>query len=207
MSRMSFARTHLDEARRIIDALDVGAIDRMAEVLAALRQRGGRLFFLGVGGSAGNCSHAVNDFRKLAGIEAYAPTDNVSELTARTNDEGWETVFAEWLKVSKLRADDAIFIFSVGGGNLEKNISPNLVRALQYAKTVGATVLGVVGRDGGYTAKVGDAVCIIPTVNPDAVTPHSEAFQAVIWHLLVTHPALKAKQAKWEGVERAPATA
>lgn len=204
---MSFARTHLDEARRIIDALDVGAIDRMAEVLAALRQRGGRLFFLGVGGSAGNCSHAVNDFRKLAGIEAYAPTDNVSELTARTNDEGWETVFAEWLKVSKLRADDAIFIFSVGGGNLEKNISPNLVRALQYAKTVGATVLGVVGRDGGYTAKVGDAVCIIPTVNPDAVTPHSEAFQAVIWHLLVTHPALKAKQAKWEGVERAPATA
>jgi D-sedoheptulose 7-phosphate isomerase len=207
MSRMSFARTHLDEARRIIDALDVGVIDRMAEALAALRQRGGRLFFLGVGGSAGNCSHAVNDFRKLAGIEAYAPTDNVSELTARTNDEGWETVFAEWLKVSKLRADDAIFIFSVGGGNLEKNISPNLVRALQYAKTVGATVLGVVGRDGGYTAKVGDAVCIIPTVNPDAVTPHSEAFQAVIWHLLVTHPALKAKQAKWEGVERAPATA
>ena len=197
---MSFARTHLDEAKRIIDALDVSVIDRMADALAALRQRGGRLFFLGVGGSAGNCSHAVNDFRKLAGIEAYAPTDNVSELTARTNDEGWETVFAEWLKVSKLKADDALFVFSVGGGSLEKNISPNLVRALQYAKTVGATVLGVVGRDGGYTAKVGDAVCIVPTVNPDAVTPHSEAFQAVIWHLLVSHPALKLKQTKWEGV-------
>jgi D-sedoheptulose 7-phosphate isomerase len=204
---MSFARTHLDEAKRIIDALDIAVIDRMADALAALRARGGRLFFLGVGGSAGNCSHAVNDFRKIVGIEAYAPTDNVSELTARTNDEGWETVFAEWLKISKLKADDALFIFSVGGGNLEKNVSPNLVRALQYAKTVGAKVLGVVGRDGGYTAKVGDAVCIVPTVNPDAVTPHSEAFQAVIWHLLVTHPALKAKQTKWEGVERAPASA
>jgi D-sedoheptulose 7-phosphate isomerase len=204
---MSFAHTHLDEARRIIDALDSGTIDRMAEMLAALRQRGGRLFFLGVGGSAGNCSHAVNDFRKIVGIEAYAPTDNVSELTARTNDEGWETVFVEWLKVSRLKADDALFIFSVGGGNLEKNVSPNLVRALQFAKTVGCKILGVVGRDGGYTAKVGDAVCIVPTVNPDAVTPHSEAFQAVIWHLLVSHPALKAKQTKWEGVERAPANA
>ena len=204
---MSFVRTHLDETKRIIDALDVNAIDRMADALAALRQRGGRLFFLGVGGSAGNCSHAVNDFRKLAGIEAYAPTDNVSELTARTNDEGWETVFAEWLKVSKLMADDAIFVFSVGGGSLEKNISPNLVRALQYAQTVGAKVLGVVGRDGGYTAKVGDAVCIVPTVNPDAVTPHSEVFQAVIWHLLVSHPALKLKQTKWEGVGSAVASA
>lgn len=204
---MSFARTHLDEAKRIIDALDVGVIDRMAEALAALRARGGRLFFLGVGGSAGNCSHAVNDFRKIVGIEAYAPTDNVSELTARTNDEGWETVFVEWLKVSRLKPEDALFIFSVGGGNLEKNVSPNLVRALQYAKTVGSKILGVVGRDGGYTAKVGDAVCIVPTVNPDAVTPHSEAFQAVIWHLLVTHPALKAKQTKWEGVEKAPANA
>jgi len=204
---MSFARTHLDEAKRIIDALDVEVIDRMAQTLATLRTKGGRLFFLGVGGSAGNCSHAVNDFRKIVGIEAYAPTDNVSELTARTNDEGWETVFVEWLKVSKLKADDALFIFSVGGGNLEKNVSPNLVRALQYAKTVGSRVLGVVGRDGGYTAKVGDAVCIVPTVNPDAVTPHSEAFQAVIWHLLVTHPALKAKQTKWEGVEKVPANA
>ena len=204
---MSFARTHLDEAKRNIDAIDVGVIDRMVEALAALRSGGGRLFFLGVGGSAGNCSHAENDFRKIVGIEAYAPTDNVSELTARTNDEGWETVFVEWLKISKLKPDDALFIFSVGGGNLEKNVSPNLVRALQYAKTVGATVLGVVGRDGGYTAKVGDAVCIVPTVNPDAVTPHSEAFQAVIWHLLVTHPALAARQTKWEGVEKAPATA
>jgi len=204
---MSFARPHLDEAKRIIDALDTGVIDRMAEMLAALRARGGRLFFLGVGGSAGNCSHAVNDFRKIVGIEAYAPTDNVSELTARTNDEGWETVFVEWLKVSRLKGEDALFIFSVGGGNLEKNVSPNLVRALQYGKTVGAKILGVVGRDGGYTAKVGDAVCIVPTVNPDAVTPHSEAFQAVIWHLLVTHPALKAKQTKWEGVEKSPATA
>lgn len=203
---MSFARTHLFELKRIIDALDVAVIDRMADMLAALRQRGGRLFFLGVGGSAGNCSHAVNDFRKIAGIEAYAPTDNVSELTARTNDEGWETVFVEWLKTSKLKSDDALFIFSVGGGNLEMNVSPNLVRALQHAKDVGSKVLGVVGRDGGYTAKVGDAVCIIPTVNPDAVTPHSEAFQAVIWHLLVTHPTLKAKQTKWEGVEKAPAT-
>ena len=202
---MSFTHTHLDEAKRIIDALDADVIERMAETLATLRHKGGRLFFLGVGGSAGNCSHAVNDFRKIVGIEAYAPTDNVSELTARTNDEGWETIFAEWLKVSRLKADDALFIFSVGGGNLEKNVSPNLVRALQYAKTVGAKVLGVVGRDGGYTAKVGDAVCIVPTVNPDAVTPHSEAFQAVVWHLLVSHPALKAKQTKWEGVEKAPA--
>jgi D-sedoheptulose 7-phosphate isomerase len=197
---MSFARGHLDETKRIIDALDVETIDRMAVVLSATRAKGGRVFFLGVGGSAGNCSHAVNDFRKIAGLECYAPTDNVSELTARTNDEGWETVFVEWLKISRLRPDDTVFVFSVGGGNLEKNVSPNLVRALQYAKDIGATVLGVVGRDGGYTANVGDAVCIIPTVNPDAVTPHTEAFQAVIWHLLVTHPLLKARQTKWEGV-------
>lgn len=198
---MSFTRTHLDESKQIIDSLDVAVIDRMADLIAQTRANNGRLFFLGVGGSAGNCSHAVNDFRKIVGIESYAPTDNVSELTARTNDEGWETVFSEWLKVSRLRPSDALFIFSVGGGNLEKNVSPNLVRALQYAKEVGAKVLGVVGRDGGYTAKVGDAVCIIPTVNADAVTPHSEAFQAVVWHLLVTHPALKAKQTKWEGVQ------
>lgn len=197
---MSFASRHLQEAKRIIDGLDVGVIDRMAELLAKARARGGRLFFLGVGGSAGNCSHAVNDFRKIVGIESYAPTDNVSELTARTNDEGWETVFVEWLKVSRLRPEDVVFVFSVGGGNLEKNVSLNLVRALQYAKEVGATILGVVGRDGGYTAKVGDAVCIVPTVNPEAVTPHSEAFQAMIWHLLVSHPALKARQTKWEGV-------
>ena len=197
---MSFTSDHLAETKRIIDGLDVAVIDRMADLLAAARAKNGRLFFLGVGGSAGNCSHAVNDFRKIVGIEAYAPTDNVSELTARTNDEGWETVFVEWLKVSHLHRDDAIFVFSVGGGNLEKNVSPNLVRALQYAKEIGSTILGVVGRDGGYTAKVGDAVCIIPTVNPEAVTPHSEAFQAVVWHLLVTHPALKARQTKWEGV-------
>ena len=197
---MSFTRTHLDETKRIVDQLDVVVIDKMAELLAKARNNGGRGFFLGVGGSAGNCSHAVNDFRKIVGLEAYAPTDNVSELTARTNDEGWETVFVEWLKTSRLRPQDLIFVFSVGGGNLEKNVSPNLVRALQYAKEIGAGVVGVVGRDGGYTAKVGDAVCIIPTVNPESITPHSEAFQAVVWHLLVTHPMLKARQTKWEGV-------
>jgi D-sedoheptulose 7-phosphate isomerase len=197
---MSFSERHLQEARDIIDAIDVDPIERMVSIIVRVRDSGGRLFFLGVGGSAGNCSHAVNDFRKIVGIEAYAPTDNVSELTARTNDEGWETVFVEWLKTSRLNVTDALFIFSVGGGNLEKNVSPNLVRALQYAKEIGAKVLGVVGRDGGYTAKVGDAVSIVPTVNPEAVTPHSEAFQAVIWHLLVTHPALKMRQTKWEGI-------
>jgi D-sedoheptulose 7-phosphate isomerase len=196
---MNFTERHLREAREIIDAIDVDPIERMALILVQLRGSGGRLFFLGVGGSAGNCGHAVNDFRKIVGIEAYAPTDNVSELTARTNDEGWETVFVEWLKVSRLNPRDVLFIFSVGGGNLEKNISPNLVRAVQYAKKIGAKVIGVVGRDGGYTAKVADAVSIVPTVNPDSVTPHSEAFQAVIWHLLVTHPLLKFQQTKWEG--------
>jgi D-sedoheptulose 7-phosphate isomerase len=200
---MSFARSHLQEATKIIELLDINLIERMVAILARVRADGGRLFFLGVGGSAGNCSHAVNDFRKIVGIESYTPVDNVSELTARTNDEGWETVFVEWLKISRLQMIDALFVFSVGGGNLEKNVSPNLVRAVQYAKTVGAKILGVVGRDGGYTAKVGDAVCIVPTVNPEAVTPHSEAFQAVVWHLLVTHPALKAKQTKWEGVSQA----
>ena len=196
---MTFSERHLHEAREIIDAIDIAPIERMVSLLAQVRDAGGRLFFLGVGGSAGNCGHAVNDFRKIAGIEAYAPTDNVSELTARTNDDGWETVFVEWLKISRLTATDALFIFSVGGGNLEKNVSPNLVRALEYAKQIGAKVLGVVGRDGGYTAKVGDAVSIVPTVNPDTVTPHSEAFQAVIWHLLVTHPLLKIRQTTWEG--------
>lgn len=170
----------------------------MATLLAAVRARGGRLFFLGVGGSAGNCGHAVNDFRKLAGFEAYAPTDNVSELTARTNDEGWETVFVAWLKGSRLRKDDAVFVFSVGGGSLEKNISPNLVRALQYAREIGAAILGVVGRDGGYTKQVADACVVIPTVNAETITPHSEAFQAVVWHLLVSHPTLKAAATKWE---------
>lgn len=195
---MSYAKRHLAEAVEVINRLDAEAIEKVASLLADLRARQGRLFFLGVGGSAGNCSHAVNDFRKIVGIESYAPTDNVSELTARTNDEGWETVFVEWLKTSRLSSNDMIFIFSVGGGNLEKNISPNLVRALQHAKQVGAQVVGVVGRDGGYTAKVADACVIVPTVNPETITPHSEAFQAVIWHLLVSHPALKAQQTKWE---------
>jgi len=195
---MSYARQHLEEAARIIESLDADAIERVAGALADTRARGGRLFFLGVGGSAGNCSHAVNDFRKLAAFEAYAPTDNVSELTARTNDEGWETVFAAWLAGSRLRREDAVFVFSVGGGSVEKNISANLVRALEYAKGIGATIVGIVGRDGGYTARVADACVIIPTVNPETVTPHSEAFQAVVWHLLVSHPRLKAAPTKWE---------
>jgi D-sedoheptulose 7-phosphate isomerase len=195
---MSYARQHLDEAARILAGLDAAAIDRIAELLAALRARGGRLFFLGVGGSAANCSHAVNDFRKIAGIEAYTPVDNVSELTARTNDDGWETVFVNWLKGSRLRDSDMVFVFSVGGGSLEKNVSPNLVLALQYAKQVGARIAGVVGRDGGYTAQVADACIIVPTVNPETITPHAEAFQAVVWHLLVSHPAVKAAQTKWE---------
>jgi D-sedoheptulose 7-phosphate isomerase len=197
---MNYTQQHLDEASRILAQLDVAAIENMATRLAALRARGGRLFFLGVGGSAANASHAVNDFRKITGIEAYAPTDNVSELTARTNDEGWASVFVEWLKISRLRADDMLCVFSVGGGNVEKNVSPNLVAALQYAKTVGAQVIGVVGRNGGYTAQVADACVIVPTVNPETVTPHSEAFQAVVWHLLVSHPALKIAATKWESV-------
>jgi len=195
---MSYARQHLKEAIEILNKIDVDAIEEMADLLARIKQIGGRLFFLGVGGSAGNCSHAVNDFRKITGIESYAPTDNVSELTARTNDEGWATVFIEWLKISKLNSKDAVFVFSVGGGSLEKNISPNLVMAVQYAKTVGAKVTGVLGRDGGYTAQTADACVIVPTVNPDTITPHSEAFQAVVWHLLVSHPKLKANQTKWE---------
>ena len=195
---MSYALQHLKEASEIIEKMDVGAIEKMADLLVTVKAEGGRIFFLGVGGSAGNCSHAVNDFRKIVGIESYAPTDNVSELTARTNDEGWATVFVEWLKISKLLAKDAVFIFSVGGGNLEKNISPNLVEALKYAKTVGAKITGVVGRDGGYTAQVADACVIIPTINSENITPHSEAFQAVVWHLLVSHPKLKANQTKWE---------
>jgi D-sedoheptulose 7-phosphate isomerase len=195
---MSYARQHLQEAARIIERLEPDAIERMVDALASVRSRGGRLFFLGVGGSAGNCSHAVNDFRKLAGFEAYAPTDNVSELTARTNDEGWDTVFASWLAGSRLRREDGVFVLSVGGGSLERNISANLVRALEYATTVGATIVGIVGRDGGHTARVADACVVIPTVNPDTITPHSEAFQAVIWHLLVSHPRLKTAPTKWE---------
>ena len=195
---MSYAKQHLEEAVEIIHQIDTNAIEKMADLLAGVKHDGGRIFFLGVGGSAGNCGHAVNDFRKIVGIESYAPTDNVSELTARTNDEGWHTIFSEWLKISKLNTKDALFIFSVGGGNLEKNISPNLVEALKYGKEVGCKVMGVVGRDGGYTAKLADACVIIPTVNPENVTPHSEAFQAVVWHLLVSHPKLKANQTKWE---------
>lgn len=195
---MSYAKQHMREAVEIIQKMDVSAIEKMADLLAIVKADGGRIFFLGVGGSAGNCSHAVNDFRKIVGIESYAPTDNVSELTARTNDEGWATVFVEWLKISKLQPKDALFIFSVGGGNLEKKISPNLVEAIKMAKSVGAKVTGVVGRDGGYTAQAADACVIVPTVNPETITPHSEAFQAVVWHLLVSHPKLKANQTKWE---------
>jgi D-sedoheptulose 7-phosphate isomerase len=198
----TYARQHLDEAKKIIDLIDHDAVENMAEILAATRARGGRLFFLGVGGSAANCSHAVNDFRKIAGFEAYAPTDNVSELTARTNDEGWASVFVEWLRGSRLRKDDCICIFSVGGGNLDKNISPNLVAALKLAKEVGASVVGVVGRDGGYTKQVADACVLIPTVNDGNITPHAEAFQAVVWHLLVSHPILKKVETKWESTAK-----
>lgn len=198
----NFSRNHLNECVKIIELLDDSIIEKMADVIDEVRTNGGRLFFLGVGGSAGNASHCVNDFRKIVGIESYAPTDNVSELTARTNDEGWDTIFAEWLKLSKLNSKDAIFILSVGGGNIEKNVSPNLVKALMLAKEVNAKILGIVGRDGGYTAKVADVAVIIPVVNNDAITPHSEAFQAVVWHLLVSHPKLKAKQTKWESVTK-----
>jgi D-sedoheptulose 7-phosphate isomerase len=195
-----FAKEFLAETQEVVRRLDPAAIEAVVARLAAIRARGGRLFILGVGGSAGNASHAVNDFRKLVGLEAYAPTDNVSELTARTNDEGWETVFSAWLAVSRLSPKDGILVFSVGGGDLERNVSPNLVRALEYAKSVGSTIVGVVGRDGGYTAKVADACVVIPTVNAEHVTPHSEAFQAVVWHLMVTHPSLKACATKWEAV-------
>lgn len=197
---MSYAEGYLQEASEIIRRLDTTAIERVASTLAQIKADEGRLFFLGVGGSAANCSHAVNDFRKIAGIECYAPTDNVAELTARTNDEGWESVFAEWLKVSRLSAKDALFIMSVGGGSVERNISANLVCAIQLAKKVGAKVVGVVGRDGGFTAQAADACVIVPTVNAETITPHSEAFQALIWHLLVSHPLLRQHQTKWEAV-------
>ncbi len=200
---MSFTTDFLGEAAQIIAGLDTKRIDHMVELLCALRKRGGRLFFLGVGGSAANAAHAVNDFRKIAGIEAYSATDNVSELTARTNDEGWESVFVNWLRGSRLSTKDMIFVFSVGGGDLERNISPNLVRAVEYARRIGAGVLGICGRNGGYTARMADACVLVPTVNPVNVTPHAEAFQAVIWHLLVSHPALKAAQTKWESAVRA----
>ncbi len=197
---MSYVNDHLKEALEIIKLIDDGVIEKMIELIRKVKYEGGRIFFLGVGGSAGNCSHAVNDFRKIIGIESYAPTDNVSEITARTNDEGWASIFVEWLKISRLKSKDMIFVFSVGGGDLEKNISPNLVEALKYAKLVGSKIIGVVGRDGGYTAKVANACLIIPTVNLENVTPHSEAMQSVIWHLLVSHPDLKEKETKWESI-------
>ncbi|MDR3404289.1 MAG: SIS domain-containing protein [Chthoniobacter sp.] len=198
---MSYSTQHLAETRSIVEQLDPVLLEKVVEGLASVRDRGGRLFILGVGGSAANASHAVNDFRKICGFEAYAPTDNVSELTARTNDEGWSTVFAEWLRGSRVNAKDGLLIFSVGGGNLEKNVSPNLVEALKLAKSVGASVFGIVGKDGGYTAQVADAAVIIPTVNPANITPHSEAFQGVVWHLFVSHPRLKVAQTKWESVK------
>jgi D-sedoheptulose 7-phosphate isomerase len=195
---MSYSTLHLNESIEIIKKIDTESIERVVEILSTVKKNQGRIFFLGVGGSAGNCSHAVNDFRKIVEIESYAPTDNVSELTARANDEGWPSIFEPWLKLSKLNIKDLIFIFSVGGGNLEKNISPNLVNALKYAKSIGSKITGIVGRDGGFTAEVADEVILIPVVNSETITPHTEAFQAVIWHLLVSHPKLKTNQTKWE---------
>ena len=195
---MTFTRQFLGEVQKVVEQLNEGEIEKCAGELARVRERGGRLFILGVGGSAANASHAVNDFRKICGFEAYAPTDNVSELTARTNDDGWATIFAEWLKGSRINSKAGLLILSVGGGNLEKNVSPNLVSAIQLAKKAGAAVIGIVGRDGGFTATEATACVIVPTVNPAHVTPHSEAFQAVIWHLLVSHPKLKVGQTKWE---------
>ena len=195
---MSYAHQYIEEAGKILTQINVDAIERTVDLLVALRERGGRLFVVGVGGGAGHASHAVNDFRKICGIEAYTPTDNVSELTARINDDGWETSFASWLRGSRLSARDMVFVFSVGGGDLERQISANLVRALEEAKGVGATICGVVGRDGGYTAKVADACVLIPTVNPASVTPHTEGFQSVVWHLIVSHPKLKSHEMKWE---------
>lgn len=194
---MSHATTFLEETAKIAQSIPTETVEKLCDELVELRARDGRLFFLGVGGSAGNCGHAVNDFRKLCGIEAYAPTDNVSELTARTNDEGWPTVFAEWMKVSRAGPKDAIFIFSVGGGNLEKNVSPNLVAAIQEAKARKMKVFGIVGRDGGYTKQAGDVVVVVPTINESRVTPHAEAFQGVVWHCLVSHPKLQKNATKW----------
>lgn len=195
---MTYSKQHLAETVSVVQGLDSEKIENLVDLLAETRRAGGRVFFIGVGGSAGNASHAVNDFRKIANIESYAPTDNVSELTARTNDEGWHTVFEEWLRMSRLGPKDVVFVLSVGGGNLEKNISPNIVKALQLAKSVGAKITGVVGRDGGYTAQVADILILVPTINSENVTPHSEAMQGVVWHLLVSHPKLKNSETKWE---------
>ena len=197
---MIYSDLHLSEAIEIIKKIETKQIEKIVDLILNVRNEKGRIFFLGVGGSAGNCSHAVNDFRKIVGIESYAPTDNVSELTARTNDEGWSTIFSEWLKVSNLNPKDLIFVFSVGGGNLEKNISPNLVEALKYGKSIGCKLVGVIGRDGGYTSRVADVCVIIPTVNENTITPHTEAFQAVVWHLIVSHPKLKLNETKWESL-------
>lgn len=197
---MNFAEGYLKEVQEIAGKLDVNALERLAEAIAKIRDEQGRLFVLGVGGSAANASHAVNDFRKIVGIETYAPTDNVSELTARTNDEGWSTIFEAWLRVSRLRSKDGILVLSVGGGDLAKQVSPNIVAGLQYAKTVGSQIMGIVGRDGGYTATVADVCLVIPTVNSAHVTPHAEAFQAIVWHLLVSHPKLKSQQTRWEAL-------
>ena len=194
---MTFSQNHLEETIKICSALSAQKIDEMVEILVSLKLLGGRLFILGVGGSAANASHAVNDFRKIAGIEAYAPTDNIAEITARTNDEGWETVFSSWLKVSKLKSSDCIFILSVGGGDKEKNVSPNLVDAIDLAIKTGSKIIGIVGRDGGHTAQYATSCVIIPTVNLDSITPHAESFQSVIWHLLVSHPKLKSNPTKW----------
>ena len=199
---MNYTNKHLQEAAEIIKKIDIDKVESIVKIIAKIKEKKGRVFFLGVGGSAGNCSHAVNDFRKILGIESYTPTDNVSELTARINDEGWNSVFVEWLKTSDLKSSDLIFIFSVGGGNLEKNISVNLVEALKFAKSVNANIVGVVGRDGGYTAKVANSCVIIPTINENSITPHTEAFQAVIWHLIVSHPKLKLNETKWESVSK-----
>jgi D-sedoheptulose 7-phosphate isomerase len=199
---MNYTQEHLQETVAVVRQLDVAAIEGLVSVLAQIQAQRGRIFFLGVGGSAGNCSHAVNDFRKLLGIECYTPTDNVSELTARINDDGWDSVFADWLKVSRLNDRDAIFILSVGGGSREWNISVNLIAAVDYARKTGAKIIGILGRDGGYTAQLADAAVIIPTVNVRSVTPHCEALQAVIWHLLVSHPRLKPSEAKWESMQR-----
>ena len=195
-----FAEKFLIETKQIIDSLNLKYIEKMVDLLLELRQKQGRLFFLGVGGSAANASHAVNDFRKIVGIEAYTPTDNIAEFTARINDDGWKSVFSNWLAASHLCPKDLLFVLSVGGGDLEKNISPNLVAALNYGKKQGCKIVGILGRDGGYTAKLADAYVLIPTVNIDHITPHAEAFQAVIWHLIVAHPKLKLMNTKWESV-------
>lgn len=198
---MDYIEQYLSEVHKVVDGINKEAIKKMVSLLIGLRNLGGRLFFIGVGGGAGNAAHAVNDFRKIAGIESYAPTDNVSELSARINDDGWDTAFVKWLKGSRLSDKDGIFVFSVGGGNEEKNISANIVASLKYAKEIGSKIFGIVGRDGGYTAKVADACVIIPTVNPETVTPHTEAFQAVVWHLIVSHPEIKVSEMKWESVK------